>query len=193
MDSSFCMQVDLVIAQVADTITLQPVLPASGLSACPGQDVTINCTIVRTSDVPGAVQPTLTWEYKNIRVEYMSGSLTSNSPLNNGVYTAVFNYSHFFVASTATILNVPLSHHSSSIRCIATLDIPHLETLRIAGISICYTMPSRDLCKIQEGMFDKPEGIARGFITHSRVLGNMLNTPQAVPLICKASVVQLLL
>ena len=97
-------------------------------------------------------------------------------------------------------------------------------------------------------MFDKPEGVARGFITHSRVFlhrshgmawygiadlyhprdhlilprvvadsqlpthtrpekcapyihfsctntngfiqGNMLNTPQAVPLICKASVVQ---
>ena len=37
------------------------------------------------------------------------------------------------------------------------------------GISICYTMPSRDLCKIHEGMFDKPEGVARGFITHSRV------------------------
>ena len=30
-------------------------------------------------------------------------------------------------------------------------------------------MPSRDLCKIHEGMFDKPEGVARGFITHSRV------------------------
>ena len=34
---------------------------------------------------------------------------------------------------------------------------------------LCYTMPSRDLCKIHEGMFDKPEGVARGFITHSRV------------------------
>ena len=29
-----------------------------------------------------------------------------------------------------------------------------------------YSMPSRDL---HEGMFDKPEGVARGFITHSRV------------------------
>ena len=35
-------------AQVEDTITLQPVQPASGLSACPGQDVTLNCTVVRT-------------------------------------------------------------------------------------------------------------------------------------------------
>ena len=121
-------------AQVVDTITLQPVLPASGLSACPGQDVTLNCTIVRMSTAPGAVQPILTWEYRNIRVEYMSGTLTLNSaPLNNGVYTAVFNYSHFFVASTATIINIPLSHHISSIRCIATFGTPGVETIRIAG------------------------------------------------------------
>ena len=121
-------------AQIVDNVTLQPVLPASGLSACPGQDVTLNCTIVRMSTVPGVVQPILTWEYRNIRLEYMSGSLTPNSaPLNNSVYTAVFNYSHFFVASTATIINIPLSHHSSSIRCIATFGTPGVETIRIAG------------------------------------------------------------
>ena len=86
------------------------------------------------STLQGAVQPILTWEYSNIRVEYMSGSLTPNSaPLNNVVYTAVFNYSHFFVASTATIINIPLSHHSSSIRCIATFGIPDVETIRITG------------------------------------------------------------
>ena len=47
-----------------------------------------------------------------------------------------------------------------------------IGTLRFAFLPptcICYTMPSRDLCKIHEGMFDKPEGVARGFITHSRV------------------------
>ena len=126
---------DLVTAQIVDTVTLQPVLPASGLSACPGQDVTINCTIVRMSTVPGVVQPILTWEYRNIRVEYMSGSLlTPNSdPLNNGVYTAVFYYSHFFVTSTATIINVPLSHHSSSIMCLAPFSTPGVETITIAG------------------------------------------------------------
>ena len=121
-------------AQVVDTVTLQPVLPASGLSACPGQDVTLNCTIVRMSTTPGVVQPILTWEYRNIRLEYMSGSLTPNSaPLNNGVYTAVFNYSHFFVASTATIINIPLSHHSSSIMCLAPFSTPGVETITIAG------------------------------------------------------------
>ena len=41
--------------------------------------------------------------------------------------------------------------------------------VRTLMLCICYTMPSRDLCKIHEGMFDKPEGVARGFITHSRV------------------------
>ena len=83
-------------------------------------------------------------------------------------------------------------------------------------------MPSRDLCKIHEGMFDKPEGLSHipecfcidpmewhgitdlyhpreyGMIPRATpsgssngfIQGNMLNTPQAVPLICKASVVQ---
>ena len=45
---------DLVTAQVEDTVTLQPVLPASGLSACPGQDVTLNCTIVRMTTLSGS-------------------------------------------------------------------------------------------------------------------------------------------
>ena len=41
--------VDLMTAQpFTDTVTLQPVLPASGLSTCPGQDVTLNCTAIRT-------------------------------------------------------------------------------------------------------------------------------------------------
>ena len=42
--------VDWVTAQ--DTVTLQPIQPASGLSACPGQDVTLNCTIVRMTTIP---------------------------------------------------------------------------------------------------------------------------------------------
>ena len=49
---------------IVDTVTLQPVLPASGLSACPGQDVTINCTVVRMTTVLGAEQPTMLWVYK---------------------------------------------------------------------------------------------------------------------------------
>ena len=44
-----------------DTVTLQPFLPASGLSACPGQDVTLNCTIVRTDNTMDP--PLMTWNY----------------------------------------------------------------------------------------------------------------------------------
>ena len=50
--------------QVEDTVTLQPIQPASGLSACPGQDFTLNCTIVRVTNTPGVVPPSLTWQYR---------------------------------------------------------------------------------------------------------------------------------
>ena len=43
----FSLSVDLVTAQLfEDTITLQPIQPASGLSACPGQNVTTSNTAV---------------------------------------------------------------------------------------------------------------------------------------------------
>ena len=119
---------------IEDIITVQPIQPASGLSACPGQDVTLNCTIVRMTTLSGVEQPALTLVYRNVRLIYRSGSLLATSdPLNNGVYTAVFNYSNFFVASTVTIINVLLSHHKSSIQCTAPFDTPGLETITIAG------------------------------------------------------------
>ena len=66
---------DLVTAQVADTVTLQPVLPASGLSACPGQDVTLNCTIVRMTTQQGVVLPALTWQYRGDTISYITHQL----------------------------------------------------------------------------------------------------------------------
>ena len=144
MYSASCVSsTDLVTAQ--DTLTLLPVQPASGVSACPGQDVTINCTIVRVTNIPGAEQPTLTWVYRDIRFIYRAGVLqpTSDplnneqwclySTINNGVYTAVFSYSHFYVNSIATILNVPLSHHNSSIHCLTSGSIPNQVKIKIAG------------------------------------------------------------
>ena len=130
---------DPVTAQ--DTVTLLPVQPASGVSACPGQDVTINCTIVRMTNIPGVEQPTLTWVYRDIRLiyrdirlMYRDGVLQPTSdPLNNGVYTAVLSYSHFYVNSVATIFNVPLSHHNSSIRCLTSGSIPNQVNTKIAG------------------------------------------------------------
>ena len=124
---------DLVTAQ--DTVTVQQTEPASGVLACPGQDVTINCTIVRETNIPGVEQPTMNWLYRNIRFTYRDGVLQPNSdPLNNGVYTAEFSYSHFYVNSIATILNVPLSHHNSSIQCfVSGSNSNQVKTIKIAG------------------------------------------------------------
>ena len=119
---------------ILDTVTVQRVEPASGVSACPGQDVTINCTIVRMTSLSGVEQPTLTWVYRDIRFIYRAGVLQPTSdPLNNGVYTAVFSYSHFYVNSIATILNVPLFHHNSSIQCLTSGSIPSQVKTKIAG------------------------------------------------------------
>ena len=128
---------DLETAQdIVDTVTVQQIEPASGVSACPGQDVTINCTIVRETTVSEAEQPTLNWLYRDIMFTYRNGVLQPNSdPLNNGVFTAVFSYSNFFVSSTATIINVPLSHHNSSIQCFVSASTlsKQVKTIKIAG------------------------------------------------------------
>ena len=133
MYSASCVSsTDLVTAQ--DTVTFQQIEPASGVSACPGQNVTINCTVVRMTTLPGVEQPTLNWLYRDIRFTYRDGLLQPNSdPLNNGIYTAVFSYSHFFVSSTATIINVPLSHHNSSIRCFISGSNSDQVKTKIAG------------------------------------------------------------
>ena len=114
-------------AQVVDTVTLQPVLPASGLSACPGQDVTLNCTIVRMTTLSGVVPPPLTWQYRGDTIRY-------NNPSDSSVYyTAVYHAIGLTVMSTATINSVPLSHHNSMINCLSPASTIHSETITIAG------------------------------------------------------------
>ena len=115
---------------VVDTVTLQPVLPASGLSACPGQDVTLNCTIVRnmtTGDIP----PALTWQYRGDTIKY-----NANSPASS-YYTAVFHVVGLTVMSNATINSVSLSHHNIMIYCQSQLhghqSTIHSENITIAG------------------------------------------------------------
>ena len=134
---------DPVTAQ--DTVTLLPVQPASGVSACPGQDVTINCTIVSVTNIPGVEQPTLTWVYRDIRLIYRDGVLQPTSdPLNNGVYTAVFSYSHFYVNSVATILNVPLSHHNStSTRDMCENSFSHMSSRHLSSRSSLHIIADR--------------------------------------------------
>ena len=103
-------------AQVEDTVTLQPVLPASGLSACPGQDVTLNCTIVRMTTQQGVQPPTLSWQYRGDTIVQTPNSLPSDS---SDYYTAVFHVVGLTTMSTATINSVPLSHHNSMINCLS--------------------------------------------------------------------------
>ena len=122
---------DLVTAQVVDTVTLQPVLPASGLSACPGQDVTLNCTIVRMTTQQGVLPPTLSWQYRGDTIV-----LTPNSPPSDSsdYYTAVFHVVGLTTMSTATINNVPLSHHNSMINCLSPVFLlMQSKTITIAG------------------------------------------------------------
>ena len=118
---------DLVTAQVEDTVTLQPVLPASGLSACPGQDVTLNCTIVRMTTLSGVTPPLLIWQYRGDTIAYNNPSTSSD------YYTAVFHAVNLTVMSTATINSVSLSHHNSMINCLSPLTTAHSETITIAG------------------------------------------------------------
>ena len=114
-------------AQVEDTVTLQPVLPASGLSACPGQDVTLNCTIVRMTTIPEVLPPAVTWQYKGDTIAYNNPSQSSD------YYTAVFHVVGLTVMSNATINSVLLSHHNSMINCRSPISTIHSETITIAG------------------------------------------------------------
>ena len=107
---TYIVATGLVTAQ--DTVTLQPVLPASGLSACPGQDVTLNCTIVRADNTMDP--PLMTWNYRDIYGIRSDGTSTSNSPQD--IFTATFAGS-YIVISTATIFSVPLSYHNNEMRC----------------------------------------------------------------------------
>ena len=116
-------------AQVVDTVTLQPVLPASGLSACPGQDVTLNCTIVRMTTQQGVTPPppVLTWQYRG-------DTIASNNPsTSSDYYTAVYHVVGLTTMSTATINSVPLSQHNSMINCLSPATTVHSETITIAG------------------------------------------------------------
>ena len=126
--------VDLMTAQpFTDTVTLQPVLPASGLSTCPGQDVTLNCTAIRTLNTLSVDIdfPTMSWVYRIIFTIRSDGTSSSNSP--DDIFTAVFHAVNYTVISNATVLSVPLSHHNSEMRC-QTSQIIVTKHITIAGI-----------------------------------------------------------
>ena len=114
--------------QVVDTVILHPVQPASGLSACPGQDVTINCTIVRMNNMSEVSPPPLLWQYRGDTIVYNNPSHTSD------YYTVVSHVVGLTVMSNATINSVQLSDHDSAITCeSAIFGIAKSETILIAG------------------------------------------------------------
>ena len=132
--SLFSLSVDLMTAQIAvDTVTLQPIQPASGLSACPGQNVTLNCTIVRVTSIPEVLQPTLAWGYRGTFGIRSDGTSTSNSP--HDIFTASFIALNYTVVSTATIFSVPLSHHNSEMRCQSSL-VTDFKIINISGMIV---------------------------------------------------------
>ena len=113
--------------QVEDTVILHPVQPASGLSACPGQNVTINCTIVRVTNIPGVVPPPLQWQYRGDTIIYDDQFASSD------YYTIVSHVVGLTVMSIATINSVQISDHDNTITCISQISTTHSETVILAG------------------------------------------------------------
>ena len=113
--------------ELEDTVILHPVQPASGLSACPGQDVTINCTIVRMTNIPNAAPPPLQWQYRGDLKVY-------NDPSHTSVYyTVVSHVVGLTVMSNATINSVQISDQNRMITCRSQISTIHSETITIAG------------------------------------------------------------
>ena len=119
--------------QVVDAVILHPVQPASGISACPGQNVTLNCTVVRTvGNSMTEFQPVMSWIYRDTININSDGT---NSEYDPDIFTAEFIIENFLVMSTATILEVSLSHHNSEIKCQAALALPESRNISIAGVT----------------------------------------------------------
>ena len=113
--------------QVEDTVILHPVQPASGLSACSGQNVTINCTIVRVTNTSGVVPPPLTWQYRGDTIIYDDQFASSD------YYTLVSHIVGLTVMSIATIDSVKISDHDNTITCRSSISTTHSENITIAG------------------------------------------------------------
>ena len=117
-------------AQVSETIVLEPINLTANGSACPGQDVTLNCTVVRTVNQNNLL-PTLIWVYNKTMATRSDG--TTSGTYDPSIFTAVFNsFENSTVMSTVTILSVPLSYHNSEIRC-QTGTVVESREISVAG------------------------------------------------------------
>ena len=117
--------------QVSDSLILQPINPAANGSACPGQNVTLNCTVVRSMQTMVIV---MALSYRGAVV--VSGNSGTPTDTVVGVLTAEFITGNLSVMSDVTIFSVPLSHHNSEIRCETTFAPFETSRIKVAGACI---------------------------------------------------------
>ena len=116
----------------SDSLILQRINPAANGSACPGQNVTLNCTVVRS--MQAAVDIIMTLSYKGTVIVSNSGTSTAI-----GVFTAEFITGDLSAMSDITIFSVPLSHHNSEITCETTFAVPESSGITVAGACRCHS------------------------------------------------------
>ena len=125
--------------QVSDSITLEPINPAANRSVCPGQNVTLNCTVVRTvNNVPNVLQPSMSWIYRET-ISINSAGLSENP---NDLFGAVFISGNYTLMTIATIFRVPLSHHNSVMEC-QTSIASGTRRISVAGMT---SLIDQNLC-----------------------------------------------
>ena len=115
--------------QVSDSLILQPINPAANGSACPGQNVTLNCSVVRSMKT---MVLTMTLSYRGASIASNLPGGTPSPPLV-GKLTAEFITGDLSVMSDITISSVPLSHHNSEISCTTTFALPESSRIKVAG------------------------------------------------------------
>ena len=117
------------MAAAQDEVTLVSILPPANGSICPGQNVVLNCTVVRTPG--GTLKPTLSWIYNGqLETGYTNGMTTG--AINNDVFSSVYYDMGFTVISIATISRVLLSQHNKCMVC-GTGFVSDTKCIKITG------------------------------------------------------------
>ena len=116
------------MAAAQDEVTLVSILPPANGSICPGQNVVLNCTVVRTQ---GIIEPQLNWIYNGqLEIRYANGMATGD--INNAVFSSEYHAMGFTVISIATISSVLLSQHNKCMVC-DTGFVSDTKCIKITG------------------------------------------------------------
>ena len=116
------------MAAAQDEVTLVSILPPANGTICPGQNVVLNCTVVRTQ---GMIEPPLDWIYNGqVTIQYANGVATG--AINNDIFSSVYYDMGFTVISIATISRVLLSQHNVCMVC-TTGHVKDTKCIKIAG------------------------------------------------------------